>query len=137
VRSAIESDRQAGFTILSEGEVEVSVPGHARPRKYDYVIRDEIRALNIGVEVKTTLGFTVRLDRRQVVMDTDVMRFGGQTESPFVLDGRIDGVGYRAFSYCAVCVAVDFRSHLLQQQLSLYGIDIEQGRVPGIYVRRP
>ena len=137
VRSSIEAHRNAGFTILSEGEVEVAVPGHARPRKYDYVIRDEIRALNLGVEVKTTLGFTVRLDRRQVVMDTDVMRFGGTARPDIIPGGSIGAVSYRAFSFCAVCVVVDFRSHLLQQQLSLYGIGIEQGKVPGVYVKRP
>ena len=101
----------------------------------DRLVRDTVEGVNIGVEVKTTIGDTIRLDRRQVNLDTDLMRSSatGGTGGIIISTGApVRAVGYRA--YCFFCDTVDMRSFYLRQQLDLYGISTQRGKLPGLYL---
>jgi hypothetical protein len=93
VDQAIADDVARGFTLVGR---EVSVEIEGQIRRYDYVIRDPSEMLNIGVEVKTTIGDTVQLDRRQVNLDVDLMRFGGVAVDTSI---PVRAVGYRAYCF--------------------------------------
>jgi hypothetical protein len=126
VKAAIELYRARGYTILSEKEISVSVEGFPTPRKYDFPAYDPIQQKNIGVEVKTTLWDTIRLDASQVAKDVVVMLKGGVATE---LGVRIEGVGYVTF--CYGCEMVDLRSRVLHDTLRDLEVPFIHGGRPG------
>jgi RHS repeat-associated protein len=131
VDQSIADDVARGFELVGR-EVPVLINGQVRV--YDYVIRDTVENINIGVEVKTTIGETIRLDKRQVNLDVDLMRSsatGGSGGIMVSTGALVRGVSYRA--YCFFCDTVDMRSIYMRQQLDLYGIWTQRGKLPGFY----
>ena len=129
VEEAIKADQARGFELVGRN---IGVEINGELRVYDYVIRDVPMGMNIGVEVKTTIGDTVRLSTRQVNLDTDLMRFGGVIVGTLGTGAPVGGVGYRAL--CFGCDTLDMRSFRLRQQLEFYGIETQRGKLPGIYI---
>ena len=111
---------------MTDKEVAVDVPGFLTPRFYDYIIRDPVTGLNYGVEVKTTLGETVRLNRSQVEKDAIVATQGGTVRGT---DSKLRGVSY--MTSCFGCQLVDVRSKKLREILQSAGISIRRGSMPG------
>ncbi len=98
------------------------------PRRgyYDYLIRDPTTGRVFGVEVKTTMYDTMRLDAAQVAKDVTVVAQGGRVR---VLGLEVTGVGYQ--TYCFGCALVDVRSSVLQSILEGAGVPIVRGSLPG------
>jgi RHS repeat-associated protein len=128
VAAAIAYYRSAGFEVLTSGPVHVSVPGFSTPRVYDFLVRDLIQRVNIGVEVKTTMGSTIRLNYVQVQKDVVVICVGG---SIVTTGAPVKGVGYHAT--CFGCSMIDFRSWSLRDALELAGVPFVHGSLPGAY----
>jgi hypothetical protein len=126
VREAIAEHMRRGFELVTDDELAVDVPGFLAPRFYDYIIRDPVTGLSYGVEVKTTVGETVRLNRSQVEKDAIVATIGGRVRS---MGLELSGVSYVAS--CFVCRLVDVRSERLRQILESSGIGIRRGSLPG------
>jgi RHS repeat-associated protein len=128
VRRSIADYENRGYEILSRTPVAVSVPGFETPRFYDFLVRDPIAGQNIGIEVKTTLFDTIRLDTTQVMKDVALMTRGGglATGSGII----VRGVGYT--TYCWGCgVAPNLRSAALRDALSAAQIPFQHGGRPG------
>ena len=104
----------------------VDVPGFQTPRYYDYIIRDPATGLNYGVEVKTTLHDTIRLNPTQVMKDAVVVAQGANVR---VMDLRLSGVSYSTYRFG--CEALDFRSAALQGILRNAGVPVTRGTLPG------
>jgi hypothetical protein len=127
VRRAMLTMRAAGFRIVTRGPVEVKVPGFPTPRVYDFLARDPITNKLIGVEVKTTMKSTIRLNREQVAKDAVVLLIGGSSNR-----GPVRLVSYKTF--CFSCSSVDVRSAVLKAVLeSASGgtIKVEPQQLPG------
>ena len=85
---------------------------------------------NIGVEVKTTLGDTIVLDKQQVSFDVTVQseRLGPAISSSYQIS--VTGVAY--YTYCFECgsIAATIRPALLAANLMLYGVPVTYGPQP-------
>jgi hypothetical protein len=126
VRASIAMHIARGFEIVTDRPRAVDVPGFSTPRYYDYIIRDPVTGQNYGVEVKTTLYDTIRLDPSQVMKDAVVAAQGAKVR---LVDVHLNGVSYVA--YCFGCVALDFRSAVLQRILLNAGVRMRRSTLPG------
>jgi hypothetical protein len=116
-----------GFEIVDRGPRAVDVPGFPTPRFYDYIIRDPVTGLCFGVEVKTTIMSTIRLDRQQVEKDAVVVAQGAKVR--LLKDVELYGVSYSV--YCFGCEALDVRSAVLLSILQKAGVPVVPGILPG------
>ena len=127
VDASIADHVARGFEIVDRGPRAVDVPGFLTPRLYDYIIRDPITGLCYGVEVKTTILSTIRLDRQQVEKDAVVVALGGTVR---VLDNvKLYGVAYSV--YCFGCEKLDVRSAVLLGMLREADVPVIAGNLPG------
>ena len=126
VEASKATARERGFEILIEKEVATDVPGFDSPRFYDYIMRDPVTGKIFGVEVKTTIYETIRLDRSQVEKDAAVIARGAKVRKQNVW---LDGVSYA--TYCFDCEAFDIRSRVLQGILQDAGVKMTKGYLPG------
>jgi hypothetical protein len=126
VAAAIQEYARRNYSIFVDRSVAVDVPGFGEPRFYDFIVRDPTNGYLIGVEVKTTLYETIRLDTEQVAKDVVVMRDGGTIRS---LKETVQGVGY--ITYCVGCDLVDTRSKRLHWALRAAKIPFIHGGRPG------
>jgi hypothetical protein len=126
VEAAIATAVQRGFEIVIREEVATDVPGFDTPRFYDFIMRDPITDKHFGVEVKTTIYQTIRLDRAQVEKDAAVITLGAKVRNRRVW---LDGVSYA--TYCFDCEAFDIRSRVLQGILQDAGVKMTKGYLPG------
>ena len=116
-----------GFILASKGPVAVTVPGFATPRVYDFVVRDPVSGLYIGVEVKTTMYDTIVFDSSQVDKDVALYETGGGLAP--ALGVQVTRVAYEAF--CAYCPMVNLRSASLALRLWEAGIRVRSYQYPG------
>jgi hypothetical protein len=126
VKVAKATALERGFEIVIEEEVATDVPGFATPRFYDFIMRDPITNKHFGVEVKTTIYETIRLDRSQVEKDAVVIAQGAKVRKQNVW---LDGVSYA--TYCFDCEQFDIRSRVLQGILQDAGVTMTKGYLPG------
>ena len=126
VEAAVATAVQRGFEIVIREEVATDVPGFDTPRFYDFIMRDPITDKHFGVEVKTTIYETIRLDRAQVEKDAAVIAQGAKVRNRRVW---LDGVSYA--TYCFDCEAFDIRSRVLQGILQDAGVKMTKGYLPG------
>lgn len=126
VDAAMEDYFDRGYTVIRRTPVAVDVPGFATPRVYDFIVHNPISGNYLGVEVKTTLYDTIRLNADQVARDVVVMQLGGIAN---VLGLPITGVGY--MTYCWACSSVDVRSRALNSTLRAANIPFAHGGRPG------
>jgi hypothetical protein len=127
VDASIADHVAKGFEIVDRGPRAVDVPGFLRPRFYDYIIRDPATGLCYGVEVKTTIMSTIRLDREQVEKDAVVVALGGTVR--VLNDVKLYGVSYSV--YCFGCEALDVRSAVLLGMLQEADVPVALGILPG------
>jgi hypothetical protein len=126
VMAAIAMHTARGFEVVAGGPRLVDVPGFSKPRYYDYIIRDPITGRNYGVEVKTTLYETIRLDPEQVMKDAAVVFQGAKVR---LMGIQLSGVSY--VTYCFGCTELDVRSAVLQRILQNAGVLVIRGTLPG------
>jgi hypothetical protein len=126
VEASISDHLAKGFELVARGPRAVDVPGFSSPRLYDYIIRDPVTGLCYGVEVKTTIMSTIRLDRQQVMKDAVVV---AQRAKVRALDVDLYGVSYSV--YCFGCEALDVRSAVLLSILQNAGVPVVPGVLPG------
>jgi hypothetical protein len=127
VNASIADHAAKGFEIVDRGPRAVDVPGFPTPRLYDYIIRDPVTERHYGVEVKTTIMSTIRLDRQQVEKDAVVVALGAKVR---VLNNvELSGVSYSV--YCFGCEAFDVRSAVLLSILQNAGVPVVPGILPG------
>jgi hypothetical protein len=127
VDASIADHVAKGFEIVDRGPRAVDVPGFPTPRFYDYIIQDPVTGRYYGVEVKTTIMSTIRLDRQQVEKDAVVVAQGAKVR---VLDNvELSGVSYSV--YCFGCEAFDVRSAVLLNILQKAGVPVVPGILPG------
>jgi hypothetical protein len=126
VDAAIGDYLSRGYSVIRETPVAVDVPGFSTPRVYDFIVQDPTNGFYIGVEVKTTLYDTIRLNSDQVAKDVVVMEQGGYSNR---LELSIRGVGYQ--TYCWGCATVDFRSTALRSTLNAANVPFTHGGKPG------
>ena len=124
--AAVATAVERGFEIVIREEVATDVPGFDTPRFYDFIMRDPITNKHFGVEVKTTIYETIRLDRSQVEKDAAVIAKGAKVRKRNVW---LDGVSYA--TYCFDCEAFDIRSRVLQGILQDAGVKMTKGYLPG------
>jgi hypothetical protein len=60
VEAAKKKYLEQNYSVLMESPIAVDVPGFATPRFYDFIVQDPVSGHFIGVEVKTTIGDTIR-----------------------------------------------------------------------------
>jgi hypothetical protein len=116
-----------GFEIVARGPRAANVPGFPTPRFYDYIIRDPVTRRCYGVEVKTTIISTIRLDREQVEKDAVVVALGAKV--PALEHVELSGVSYSV--YCFGCERFDVRSKVLLEMLQDAGVPVVPGILPG------
>jgi hypothetical protein len=109
VDASIADHVAKGFEIVDRGPRAVDVPGFRTPRLYDYIIQDPVTGRYYGVEVKTTIMSTIRLDRQQVEKDAVVVAQGAKVRLLNIVE--LSGVSYSV--YCFGCEAFDVRSAVL------------------------
>jgi hypothetical protein len=126
VDASIATAVERGFKIIIREEVATDVPGFDTPRFYDYIMQDPLTGKTFGVEVKTTIYDTVRLDRSQVEKDAAVIAGGAKVRKQNVW---LDGVSYS--TYCFDCENLDIRSRVLQGILQDAGVIMTKGYLPG------
>jgi hypothetical protein len=126
VDASIATAVERGFKIIIREEVATDVPGFDTPRFYDYIMQDPLTGKIFGVEVKTTIYDTVRLDRSQVEKDAAVIAQGAKVRKQNVW---LDGVSYS--TYCFDCEKLDIRSRVLQGILQDAGVIMTKGYLPG------
>jgi hypothetical protein len=126
VKASMATALERGFEIVIQEEVATDVPGFATPRFYDFIMRDPITNKHFGVEVKTTIYDTIRLDRSQVEKDAAVITRGAKVRKR---DVWLDGVSYA--TYCFDCAEFDVRSRVLQGILQDAGVTMTKGYLPG------
>jgi hypothetical protein len=127
VDASIADHVAKGFEIVDRGPRAVDVPGFLTPRLYDYIIRDPVTRRYYGVEVKTTIMSTIRLDRQQVEKDAVVVAQGAKVR---VLNNvELSGVSYSV--YCFRCERFDVRSAVLLGILKEAGVPVVPGILPG------
>jgi hypothetical protein len=117
VDHSIATAVERGFRIIIREEVATDVPGFDTPRFYDYIMQDPLTGKIFGVEVKTTIYDTVRLERSQVEKDAAVIARGAKVRKH---DVWLDGVSYS--TYCFDCENLDIRSRVLQGILQDAGV---------------
>ena len=127
VDASIADHVAKGFEIVDRGPRAVDVPGFQTPRFYDYIIRDPVTGLCYGVEVKTTIMSTIRLDRQQVEKDAVVIAQGAKVRA--LENVELSGVSYSV--YCFGCEAFDVRSAVLLSILQNAGVPVVPGILPG------
>jgi hypothetical protein len=126
VEAAKQDLLKLGYSVIQESPVAVDVPGFATPRYYDFIAQHPDTGQFVGIEVKTTLYDTIRLNPEQVAKDVAVMARRG-TARLFRLE--IQGVGYR--TYCWGCEQIDIRSKVLRSLLDAAKIPYTHGDRPG------
>jgi hypothetical protein len=126
VDASIADHVAKGFEIVDYGPRAADVPGFLTPRFYDYIIRDPVTGRCYGVEVKTTIMSTIRLDRQQVEKDAVVVAQGAKVGA---LGVDLYGVSYSV--YCFGCEAFDVRSAVLLGILHKAGVPVVPGILPG------
>jgi uncharacterized protein RhaS with RHS repeats len=126
VEATIQEYQTKGFQILSSTPLAVDVPGFDTPRFYDFLVIDPVTSMVHGIEVKTTIGDTIQLDRSQVAKDAIVATLGGTIRTTGQL---VTAVGYN--TYCFGCSLVDVRSKALKSVLTSAGIGVQTGGRPG------
>lgn len=126
VEASIADHVAKGFKLVARGPRAVDVPGFSSPRLYDYIIQDPVTGLYYGVEVKTTIMSTIRVDREQVLKDAAVVAQGARVR---VLGIDLYGVSYSV--YCFGCEALDVRSARLLSILQNAGVPVVPGILPG------
>jgi hypothetical protein len=126
VDASIADHVAKGFEIVDPGPRAADVPGFLTPRFYDYIIRDPVTGRCYGVEVKTTIMSTIRLDRQQVEKDAVVVAQGAKVGA---LGVELYGVSYSV--YCFGCEAFDVRSAVLLGILQKAGVPVVPGILPG------
>jgi hypothetical protein len=127
VDASIADHVAKGFEIVDHGPRAVDVPGFPTPRLYDYIIRDPVTGRYYGVEVKTTIMSTIRLDRQQVEKDAVVVAQGAKVR--LLNNVELSGVSYSV--YCFGCEAFDVRSAVLLNILQNAGVPVVPGILPG------
>ena len=127
VDASIADHVAKGFEIVDRGPRAVDVPGFPTPRLYDYIIRDPVTGRCYGVEVKTTIMSTIRLDRQQVEKDAVVVAQGAKVR--LLNNVELSGVSYSV--YCFGCEAFDVRSAVLLNILQKAGVPVVPGILPG------
>jgi len=127
VEASIADHLAKGFELVARGPRAVDVPGFSSPRLYDYIIRDPATGLCYGVEVKTTIMSTIRLDREQVEKDAAVVAQGAKVRK--LENVVLYGVSYSV--YCFGCEALDVRSAVLVNILKNAGVPVVPGMLPG------
>lgn len=127
VDASIADHVAKGFEIVDRGPRAVDVPGFPTPRLYDYIIQDPVTGRYYGVEVKTTIMSTIRLDRKQVEKDAVVVARGAKVR--LLEDVELSGVSYSV--YCFGCEAFDVRSAVLLNILQNAGVPVVPGILPG------
>jgi hypothetical protein len=127
VDASIADHVAKGFEIVDRGPRAVDVPGFPKPRLYDYIIRDPVTGRYYGVEVKTTIMSTIRLDRQQVEKDAVVVAQGAKVR--VLKNVELSGVSYSV--YCFGCEALDVRSAVLLSILQNAGVPVVPGVLPG------
>jgi hypothetical protein len=127
VEASIADHAAKGFEIADRGPRAVDVPGFQTPRLYDYIIRDPVTERYYGVEVKTTIISTIRLDRQQVEKDAVVVAQGAKVR--VLKNVELSGVSYSV--YCFGCEAFDVRSAVLLSILRNAGVPVVPGILPG------
>jgi hypothetical protein len=127
VDASIADHVAKGFEIVDHGPRAVDVPGFLTPRLYDYIIRDPVTGRYYGVEVKTTIMSTIRLDRQQVEKDAVVVAQGAKVR--LLNNVELSGVSYSV--YCFGCEAFDVRSAVLLNILQNAGVPVVPGILPG------
>jgi hypothetical protein len=127
VDASIADHVAKGFEIVDHGPRAVDVPGFQTPRLYDYIIRDPVTGRYYGVEVKTTIMSTIRLDRQQVEKDAVVVAQGAKVR--LLENVELSGVSYSV--YCFGCEAFDVRSAVLIRILENAGVPVVPGILPG------
>jgi hypothetical protein len=127
VDASIADHVAKGFEIVEYGPRAVDVPGFLKPRLYDYIIRDPVTERYYGVEVKTTIMSTIRLDRQQVEKDAVVVAKGAKVR--LLENVELSGVSYSV--YCFGCEAFDVRSAVLLGILQKAGVPVVPGILPG------
>jgi hypothetical protein len=106
--------RNLGFEIVTQDAYEVSVPGFATPRYYDYIARDPVTGELVGVEVKTTQFSTIFFNPFQVEKDVAVGKSDG-IDIP-ELHGKLTYIVYQAM--CDGCEKLNFRTAYLLWRLT-------------------
>jgi hypothetical protein len=126
VIEAMKQYASSGYLVIKGMPVAVDIPGFATPRFYDFIVEDPATGHLIGVEVKTSLSDTIRLNPEQGAKDAVVITRGGKAR----LSGwPISGVGY--VTYCRACAAVDLRPRRLYWTLKGLKIPFTHGGRPG------
>ncbi len=115
-----------GFKIVAR-ERAADVPGFETPRFYDYIIQDPVTGRYYGVEVKTTIMSTIRLDRQQVNKDAVVIALGAKVR--LLNNVELSGVSYSV--YCFGCERLDVRSKVLLEILQDADVPVVPGILPG------
>jgi hypothetical protein len=126
VEAAKKKYLEQGYSVMMESPVGVNIPGFATLRYYDFIVHDPVSGHFVGVEVKTTLGDTIRLNPNQVAKDVVVVQSGGYAPT---LRAEIRGVGY--ITYCTGCDVVDIRSYALSTSLKAAKIPFTHGGKAG------
>jgi hypothetical protein len=127
VDASIADHVAKGFKIVDFGPRAVDVPGFMSPRLYDYIIQDPVTGRYYGVEVKTTIMSTIRLDRQQVEKDAVVVARGAKVR--LLENVELSGVSYSV--YCFGCEPFDVRSAVLMRILQNAGVPVVPGILPG------
>jgi hypothetical protein len=127
VDASIADHVAKGFEIVDRDPRAVDVPGFQTPRFYDYIIQDPVTGRYYGVEVKTTIMSTIRLDRQQVEKDAVVVAQGAKVR--LLKNVELSGVSYSV--YCFGCEAFDVRSAVLIRILQNAGVPVVPGILPG------
>jgi hypothetical protein len=127
VDASIADHVAKGFEIVDHGPRAVDVPGFLWPRLYDYIIQDPVTGRYYGVEVKTTIMSTIRLDPKQVEKDAVVVALGAKVR--LLENVELSGVSYSV--YCFGCEAFDVRSAVLLSILQNAGVSVVPGILPG------
>jgi hypothetical protein len=127
VEQAMEIYASRGFAIESPRATAVIVPGFATPRMYDFIVYDPVADEYAGIEVKTTLYDTIKLNQSQLDQDVAVYTTGGAYTSGSRLP--ITKVGYVAL--CAGCSVINLRPVGLAIGLLARGIRTWSYQFPG------
>lgn len=128
----IKQFEENGFTIVESRSVAVDIGKFHTPRFYDFLAYDPFSGVIVGVEVKTTLYDSIRLNPIQVDKDVEVLRNGGTVRKSGQL---VRGVAYRAV--CFGCdLAVKVRTNRLFNALKDAEISFDEAISSGVYQRK-
>ena len=128
IRPSVEMHIKRGFELVTDDEYNAIIPGFPdSPRRYDYIIKDPVTGKYFGVEVKTTIGATIRLRTQQVLKDVVVAVEGADVPG---INIRLDGVAYTTL--CFGCEELDVRSWVLLRILHNMGVKVYRVPYPGV-----